>query len=424
MKSAFIFRRDLRTHDNTGLIKALKETGKVHPCFFFDPRQLQDNEYFSPKSYEFMKESLEELKEKIPELTFYKGQPHKHVSELNVDKIYVNKDYTPFSKKRDKKLRKACGENNVEFVQETDLLLTEPDEFTTNKGEPYKVFTYFYKKAKEKEISKPVENNYDNYVGGESVEIPNLGESFPFKAGRQAGLEKLQNLDVDYDRKDYPAEDNTTRLSPHLKFGTLSVREVYHEVNESIRRQLFWRDFFTHVASHWPRVFGNNFNEKYDALEWSYDKEDFKKWCDGKTGFPIVDAGMRQLNKTGWMHNRVRMIVASFLTKDLHIDWRWGEKYFAQKLVDYDPCLNNGNWQWAASTGCDAQPYFRIFNPWSQQEKYDPEATYVKKWVEELQDVNPNVIHRLYEESVENYPTPMVNHKEESEKAKSKFKSL
>ena len=216
--------------------------------------------------------------------------------------------------------------------------------------------------------------------------------------------------------RDFPAIKGTSGLSAHHKFGTLSVREVFQRVKEnlglshSLIRELFWRDFFTHIGFYFPRVFSGCFYQEYDAIQWENNQKKFKAWCQAETGFPLVDAGMRELLSTGFMHNRVRMVVASFLTKDLHIDWRWGEKYFAQHLVDYDPAVNNGNWQWAASTGCDAQPYFRIFNPWRQQERFDSDCKYIKKWLPELKNIPAKKIHRRTEvsESLCGYPAPIV----------------
>jgi deoxyribodipyrimidine photo-lyase len=223
------------------------------------------------------------------------------------------------------------------------------------------------------------------------------------------------------EKRDYPSIDATSILSAHLKFGTLSIREVFHHIQrlqgdtDMFISELLWRDFFYHIAYTYPYVFGSAFKKKFNKLPWKNDHALFKAWCSGQTGFPIVDAGMRELNATGYMHNRVRMITASFLIKNLHIDWKWGEKYFAQKLIDYDPCVNNGNWQWAASTGCDAQPYFRIFNPWSQQKRFDEETTYIKKWVPELAEIEPKVIHNWADKHTDYpqiYTKPVVSHSE------------
>jgi deoxyribodipyrimidine photo-lyase len=223
---------------------------------------------------------------------------------------------------------------------------------------------------------------------------------------------------------------STSQLSAHLKFGTISVREVFYTIAQTLdlehplTRQLYWRDFLTHIGFHFPRVFGHAFIEKFDSIPWEKDLQKFQAWAEGKTGFPIVDAGMRELNETGFMHNRVRMIVASFLTKDLRISWRWGERYFAQHLVDYDPCLNNGNWQWAASTGCDAQPYFRIFNPWLQQQKFDENCNYIYRHIPELRAVPAKILHEWHKKHYGHfYPKPIVEHSEESKLTKALFKN-
>ena len=245
-------------------------------------------------------------------------------------------------------------------------------------------------------------------------------------------LKKFENYKED---RDFPYLDKTTKLSKYLKFGTISPREAYYKIldeigfekGEPLLRQLYWRDFFIQIGFHFPKVMrGENFNSNYDKVDWiyNYDDSNFKKWQEGKTGFPIIDAGMRELNETGYMHNRVRMIVSSFLTKDLHIHWTLGEKYFAKKLIDYDPLVNNSSWQWAASTGCDAQPYFRIFNPKLQQEKFDKECSYIKKWVEELRDKTPFEIHNFETINLSPYPKTIVNHFEEKEKTLKRFSGM
>jgi len=232
-------------------------------------------------------------------------------------------------------------------------------------------------------------------------------------------------------QRDYPALSAGSGLSAYLKFGCCSVREAYYAVIETLGsehpllRQLYWRDFFTHIGFHFPHVFGHAFHRKYDALAWQNNQDDFLRWTEGRTGFPIVDAGLRELNQTGGMHNRVRMIAASFLVKDLHISWRWGERYFAQHLIDYDPCVNNGNWQWAASTGCDAQPYFRIFNPWLQQKKFDVDCLYIKRWLPELRPFSATMIHQWHKKQVTcDYPAPMLDHALRSRQAKALFQQI
>jgi deoxyribodipyrimidine photo-lyase len=295
-------------------------------------------------------------------------------------------------------------------------------------------------------VAKPVNNPYTNYFSGsvssqqkDLIETMSSGSmrQVHISGGRTEALHILEDLKrfKDYEKqRDIPAERGTTTLSAHHKFGTCSVRESYHAVarqlgkGHTLIRELYWRDFFTHIAYHFPHVFGHAFYEDYEALKWSKDQEMFKRWSEGTTGFPIVDAGMRELNATGFMHNRVRMITASLLVKDLHIDWRWGEQYFAQKLVDYDPCVNNGNWQWVASTGCDHQPYFRVFNPWLQQRRFDGDCRYIKRWVPELRDTDVKDIHDRSSGSREfgekDYPDPIVEHETESQKAKEMFRAV
>lgn len=445
--SLFIFRRDLRLDDNTGLLKALRESEYVIPCFIFDPRQIEsDNSYKSDRAVHFMYESLKELELRLKKIkgelfTFY-GIAEQIVKELlqknSIDAVYINKDYTPFSIKRDSDIAKICAKLKREFVEVEDLLLNAIAASTKNDGAPYTVFTPFFKKTSLNNVNQPVANKHTNFYtfvrSEKQFHIPHTPhDTLIIKGGSTEGHKILNSLKQfkDYAKtRDFP-EKQTTHLSVHLKFGTVSVREAYYAIaselghNSPLIRQLYWRDFYTLIAYHFPRVFGKAFIPKYNEIKWSENKEHFVRWCTGTTGFPIVDAGMRELNVTGFMHNRVRMIVASFLVKDLHINWQWGEKYFAQQLIDYDPAVNNGNWQWAASTGCDPQPYFRIFNPWLQQKKFDPECTYIKRWVPELKNELPKHIHTLYKyKAATNYPSPIVDHTKEAATAKNYFKSF
>jgi deoxyribodipyrimidine photo-lyase len=451
-KALFIFRRDLRLYDNTGLITALESAEQVIPCFIFDPKQVgEENEYRSTNSIQFMINSLKDLDAQLHQeggrLYLFYGDAaqvlEKLVDDLNVDAVFVNRDYTPFSIKRDEHLQQVCNRHKSIFHSHGDSLLNEPETIITQNGTPYAVFTPFFKRCasipvrKISTFPKPAwftqkldqEAHNDIYA----TILGTANAHLHVKGGRSEGLQLLENLTdlKNYqETRDFPAL-STSNLSAHLKFGTLSIREVFYHIQEklgqthSLLRQLYWRDFFTYVAYHSPFVFGHAYQEIFDDLTWEHDQKKFKQWCEGETGFPIVDAGMRQLNTTGYMHNRVRIIVASFLTKDLRIDWRWGEKYFAQKLVDYDPALNNGNWQWASSTGCDAQPYFRIFNPWLQQKKFDPDCVYIKRWVPELKKLSPNTIHDWEKEKHWNkadYPRPMIDHKKEAARTLTWFK--
>lgn len=456
-KSLFIFRRDLRLEDNTGLLSALSQSRQVLPCFFLDKQLLKNTpiKHKNNNAIQFMIESLhdldQQLKIKGTRLHLFFGKAHDIIKELisneSFDSVYFNDDYTLFSRKRDENIQTICKKRNVRLIRSTDLLLINDPKFITRPydGRPYTIFTHFFNRAVEISVPKPRKNKYKNYSARSSHAI--LGELDDYRkeelyrqligvyntriyssGGRGrclkilSSIKKYQNYGQE---KDYPAEEMTTGLSAHNKFGTCSIREIYHSIRENLGikspllRQLFWRDFFTYIAYHYPHVFKQPYQLKYLGVRWSKDSEKFKRWANGKTGFPIVDAGMRQLNITGFMHNRVRLIVASFLTKDLHLDWRLGERYFAEKLVDYDPCVNNGNWQWSASTGCDPQPYFRIFNPWLQQKKFDPYCKYIKEFVPELRNLSPQLIHELYQndrqlEQSKNYPSPMVDHKSES----------
>jgi deoxyribodipyrimidine photo-lyase len=448
-KSIFIFRRDLRIVDNTALVEATEKSNVVLPCFIFDLQQIAKNEYFSPKAFRFMLESLLELKEEISKkggkLSFYQGKPEDIVKKI-IEKekpkaLFANKDYTPFSTSRDEKIEKICKNHGIRFYSYHDILLSPPEKNLKHDGTPYTIFTAYYKNAKKNPVKKPLSletSNYSNHKmeGSDDNILFELLSKYPankfLQGGRKAGLEKLKNAKklVDYDKvRDFPEISGTSGLSPHLKFGTISIREVYWGIRDSLTqfhpliRQLYWRDFFTNIAFYYPHVFGAPFKNKYKRIIWDNNGKKFEAWKKGLTGFPIVDAGMRELNETGIMHNRVRMITASFLVKDLHIDWRLGEKYFAQKLADYDPCINNGNWQWVASTGCDAQPYFRIFNPWLQQKKFDPNCTYIKKWVPELKNLDPKTIHSLWLDFPKdlNYPKPIVFHDKEAKKSKENY---
>lgn len=445
--SLFIFRRDLRLYDNTASLAALENSEHVIPCFIFDPEQVTDkNHYKSNNALQFMLESLADLQEQLKKHSghfylFY-GKPHEIIEQIfetkKIDAVFVNRDYTPYSIQRDALIQKTCRKLKIDFNQYHDLLLHAPDGVLTKAGKPYTIFTPFYRASLKIPVPEPRSDNHKNYYTHKILQekdpreiLSEFNKNIFVHGGRENGLKILKHIEnfKDYENtRDIP-ELRTTGLSAHNKFGTISIREEFHTMVKHLSkthmlvRQLYWRDFYTQIAAHFPRVFGHSYQEKYEKLQWQTDNTAFKKWCTGTTGFPIVDAGMRQLNTTGWMHNRVRMIVASFLTKDLHIDWRLGEKYFAQKLVDYDPAVNNGSWQWAASTGCDPQPYFRIFNPWLQQKKFDPQCAYIKRWVPELAEYSPKIIHALASQKIDipQYPKPMVDHAQQSAYAKEMF---
>lgn len=440
---------------------ALEQSDSVMPCFIFDPRQIgTSNEFKSNNALQFMIESLKDLASQLAQqkarLYIFYGITENIVTQLlekeKIKAVFCNRDYTPFSLKRDEATAHACRTHKAIFQTDADTLLHEPEEILSLSGTPYTIFTAFFKNAVRKPVTEPkklpqalIASFYTKPCALEQTQAfytkiltPDAcNKNIHVHGGRKNGLALLKKIPHQQEyatTHDYPALP-TSNLSAHHKFGTISIRESYYAIkkefpsNHPLVRQLCWRDFFSHVAYHSPFVFGQAYHEKYNNLPWQNDKHMFDAWRQGKTGFPIVDAGMRQLNQTGFMHNRVRMVVASFLTKDLHIDWRWGEKYFAQKLLDYDPAVNNGNWQWAASTGCDAQPYFRIFNPWLQQKKFDPECTYIKKWLPELKEVPASMLHRHFDlkqkatGALVKYPLPIVDHTIESKRAKFMYKN-
>ena len=416
MKCAFIFRRDLRLYDNAGLNRALEECEVVYPLFIIDHRQMLSNPYKSEFAVAFMVDSLVQLDQELRSLgarlnVFY-GQPDEVVARLNVNAVYVNEDYTPFSRERDSRIAYACKSTGKEFRSFEDYLLT------SKSVKPPLRFSAFYNRVKDLKVREP-----EGLVNGDLAEMSSLDVSVLkefvkvrsplFEGGRREGL-KLLRREVDFSRRDYPAERNYTMLSPHIKFGTVSIREAYYGRGEKeFRRELYWRDYFTLIAYYYPHVFGHSFRPECEGISWENNWDYYYAWTKGTTGYPIVDAAMRALNETGFINSRLRMIAAFFLVKVLFVDWRWGEKYFATKLVDYDPAVNNGNWQWVASTGVDYT--FRVFNPWLQQEKFDPQAKFIKEWVEELKDVPPSRIHKHYLNPVEGYPRPMVDWKERVE---------
>lgn len=452
-RALFLFRRDLRLEDNTGLIFALRSSETVIPAFIFTHEQIEQNPYRSDHCLKFMIQSLldleEQLKKKGGKLYFFKGKPEEVVksciAKLSIDALVINRDYTPYSIRRDEKLEKVCKTHNIAFHSFDDALLHPPQEILKEDRKPYTLFTPYFRKTSKQKVLSPVYNRYTHYFRGTihfAKKRTLLTKIMPHVAttligGRDEALKILKKL-ASYNRygrlRDFPGQDSSTHLSPYLKFSVCSPREVYKAIARSLGvqheliRSLYWRDFFTTIAYFFPHVFKGAFRPKFDNLKWSYNRKAFKRWCEGSTGFPIVDAGMREMNQTGFMHNRVRMVAASFLVKDLHIDWRWGEKHFAQTLIDYDPAVNNGNWQWVASTGSDVQPYFRIFNPWNQQKKFDRECIYIKKWIPELRALSPKIIHawknKEHHAQCPEYPAPLLDHEKAAKKARFLFKKI
>lgn len=407
--NVFIFRRDLRIEDNLALNALIKENQRILPIFIFNPKQIyaKNNEYFSNNCVQFMIESLKFLEKRI-HINYFEDEDDTNVlkyiqKHYNIKTIAFNKDYTPFAIKRDAKISAWCNQNSINIITEEDYTLFKMGTIKNNSGNPYQIFTPFYKNAIQLRVKKP------SYAVLNKVHFIKFIERFDkdkyyitnneiaVHGGRESALLRLKNTYKSYSKtRDYPALDSTTKLSAYIKFGCVSIREAYYSFhkNKALQRELIWREFYANILFYFPQVLGQSFRKKYDNIKWSNNKEWFAKWCMGKTGFPLVDAGMQQLNKTGWMHNRVRMIVAMFLTKDLLIDWRWGEKYFATKLVDYDPSSNNGGWQWSASTGTDSQPYFRIFSPELQIKKYDKNYEYITKWNPDFNNIKPIIDHK------------------------------
>lgn len=451
-KALYIFRRDLRVDDNMALRAACEESDTVLLAFVFDPRQTEptENDYFSEHSFAFMVQSLAELEADLIKrggaLYFFSGRSDEVVRDLIkkdcVDAVYLNCDYTPFARARDHAIQKEAAASGIRTNLYDDYALSSIRELTTGGGKPYSVFTPFFKKASQSAPAHPVPHTTQNFFTGkiktETVSLnlyaDLLQKKLTISAGRGAGLkaiEGLSNLREYAASRDRLAERGTSQLSPHHKFGTVSIRETYHAMKRhrfdtsQFIAELYWRDFYMHIAYHFPQVFTKSFLPWGDRIEWINDEKKFDSWKEGRTGVPLVDAGMRQLNKTGWMHNRARMVVASFLTKNLLIDWRWGEKYFASRLIDYDPASNNGGWQWSASVGADPRP-LRIFNPYTQAQKYDSDACYIKQWVRELGTVDSALltdgVERDFSIIAPEYVRPIVSCKETYHRAQEAYR--
>ena len=447
----FLHHRDIRYQDNTTLIKMYEELKlPITPIFIFPPEQIdpKKNKYFSNNLVQFMCESLVELnkdyKDKKGQLYFFEGDNLDVLKDIHkkskIGNIGFNVDYSPYAKSRDDKIKKWAKKEGINVYHMEDMLLQSLLNDKTkskNSGEPYKVFTPFMKfLSSTYSVDKPSKKNikYSKLDIKSKYQIDakdlkkfyNTNDNLNVESGRKQAKKKLnmvKNQD-EYDEKRNCLTYNTTHLSAYINLGLLSIREIYHHAVDKLGKkngiitELYWRDFYYNILNFFPHVVGNSFRENYDKIKWRNNKKQFKAWCEGKTGFPIVDACMRQMNETGYMHNRGRMIVASFLTKDLLIDWRWGEKYFATQLQDYNISANNGGWQWASGSGTDSQPYFRIFNPWSQSDKFDPNCEYIKKWVPELSEIENKHIHqwdKFYQDYETDYPEPIVNHKDERE---------
>ncbi|WP_026954754.1 cryptochrome/photolyase family protein [Algoriphagus vanfongensis] len=409
----FWFRRDLRLEDNTGLYYALQQEKNVLPLFIFDQNILDELPKRDARVHFIHDQILRlsnELESKGGSLMVHYGKPieiyRKLAEQYDISAVYTNRDYEPYARSRDQEVEKLLEEKGASFYTFKDQVIFEPGEILNGSGEFYKVFTPYSKVWKEKFEKKKIEPlsyfQWKILFPKKDFKIPSLEElgfepsdvQIPAKTWED---EQLRNYDK---KRDFPAKNGTSRLGIHLRFGTISIRKLALEaskLNDTFLNELIWREFYMCILANNPEVVDSAFKPAYDQIPWRNDEGEFQAWCEGKTGYPLVDAGMRELNQTGYMHNRVRMVVASFLTKHLLIDWRWGEAYFAEKLLDYELASNNGGWQWAAGTGTDAQPYFRVFNPESQMEKFDKDQCYIKKWLPEF--------------GTKDYPKPIVDHK-------------
>lgn len=417
--SIFWFRRDLRLHDNTALNQALKSGKPVLPIFIFDNEIVEGLEEDDLR-LNFIYSNLSSLNNKLKaygsSLKIFKGQVHdvwkSLLRDYDVLEVYINRDYEPYARERDLRLEKLLKSNNIPLNTFKDHVIFEPDEVLKDDGMPYTVFTP-YKKKWLKTYDRVTTNDLEN-----SAAFYKVIYDFPTKSSLgikgtdvRVPIYDLGVISSYADFRDYPAVKGTTRLGPYLRFGVLSIRSLLlmkGEESETFTSEIIWREFFIQILYHFPHVVTRNFKSKYDRVKWINNIREFELWKKGMTGYPIVDAGMRELNETGYMHNRVRMLTAGFLCKHLLIDWRWGEAYFASKLIDYELASNNGNWQWAAGTGCDAAPYFRIFNPMTQAKKFDAQLEYINNWIPELNTFE--------------YPKPIVVHEVARERALNAYK--
>jgi deoxyribodipyrimidine photo-lyase len=423
----FWFRRDLRLDDNVGFYNALKSEHPVLPIFIFDEEILKK----LPKDdarLTFIYETLQKMRTKLEDknsssIAMFHGEPkavYKNLLEkYNIDTVFTNRDYEPYAKERDDKIQQLLNDNNIKFKTFKDQVIFEQNEVTKKDGLPYVVYTPYMKVWKEQFKTYTLDFYYTSSFLKNLIqdkELPNLTLSdIGFTKSNQK-IKKhivtpalIQNYE---DTRNFPAQDATSKLGPHLRFGTVSIRKMIEkaitEKNEIFWQELIWREFFMQILWHFPHTSKKSFKAKSDRIDWRNNEAEFLKWCNGETGYPLVDAGMRQLNETGFMHNRIRMLVGSFLCKHLLIDWRWGEAYFAEKLHDYEMASNIGNWQWVAGSGVDAAPYFRIFNPTTQIKKFDSDLAYIKKWVPDFQEFT--------------YPKEMVDHKEARERCLATYK--
>ena len=450
----FIFRRDLRIIDNNGLNLLNEKCKNIYTIFIFTPEQVgSGNKYKSDNSVQFMIESLQDLSREINKsgghlYTFY-GHNDKVIEECikawNINIVCFNLDITPYAKERDEKIVTLCEKLKTYVMYDYDYYLHQPGTIVNGSGQAYQKFTPYYNTAIKQKVESPAGPRKNHFKRSEphianKISLDQALKKFTtvnpdilVHGGRPEAIKTLKTsvrTQTHYTKNHNDLDKQTTQLSAYIKFGCISIREAYKALHgkPDIIRQLIWRDFYANILYSFPHVLGHAMKQKYNKIQWHHNNNWFKAWCNGETGFPVVDAGMRQLNASGYMHNRARLIVASFLTKTLLISWREGEEYFASKLTDYDPASNNGNWQWVASTGADSQPYFRIFNPWEQSKNFDPDCEYIKKWIPELKDVPSKDIlnweNTFNEYKSIKYPKPIVEYKKQRDLALKMFGSV
>jgi deoxyribodipyrimidine photo-lyase len=452
-KGLFVFRRDFRITDNRGLYRANEVCESIVPIFIFTPEQVgKGNHYKSNNAIQFMIDSLSDLQQQIHkqkgELLCLYGENTTVVADLihslSIDYVAFNKDYSPYAVERDDKLVELCKKRGVVCEMVEDYYLHEPGSVLSGSKEPYQKFTPFYNACRSKKIESPMALRNVKFIkttyNKRKISLDRATTAFTQKnpeilvrGGRAQAILSLTRAKKNmkhYTPTHNSLEKKTTELSAYIKFGCLSIREVQQafKSNTNLVRQLIWRDFFAHILYFFPHVLGKAMRPNYNKIKWHHSAKLFHAWKTGTTGFPVVDAGMRQLNTTGYMHNRARLIVASFFVKTLLLDWRLGEKYFANQLTDYDPASNNGNWQWIMGGGADSQPYFRIFNPWQQSNNYDPHAIYIKTWIPELKDVDEKDIHQWDTEYVKykaiHYPKPIVDYTKQKQIALKMYRDV
>ncbi len=425
--NVFWFRRDLRLDDNTGLYNALIENLPVLPIFIFDS-EILDKLPKNDSRVNFIHDTISNINQQLKKhnscIAIYHGKPleifENLIEKFEIENVFTNRDYEPYATERDLTTSNFLSAKNIDFKTFKDQVIFEKSEVVKNDGDPYVVYTPFSRKwlehfKPEDTLPYKSENLLDNCIKDTSLPFLSLSD-----IGFNSSDIKVADYDVDADlidayeaTRNFPAHDETSRVGPHLRFGTISIRKLVDKAskreNITYLKELIWREFFMQILWHFPHTSTKSFKPQYDRIEWRNNEAEFKKWCEGNTGYPLVDAGMRQLNETGFMHNRIRMLVGSFLCKHLLIDWRWGEAYFAEKLHDYEMASNVGNWQWVAGCGVDAAPYFRIFNPTTQIDKFDKDHKYINKWVKNLNSLE--------------YPSEMVDHKMARERCLKVYKA-